>query len=137
MDPQLLAELRRDARVTYADLNRRLGLPPTTAAYRLRRLRPYIKRHVSLLDYELIGFAIRKLFILKRRPPLHRAVNTVLRTHRNEFLVEAIFASMRECDAFIEMLAEHTCYDIVEEIVHEAFTPHTSSRDTTPSASRP
>lgn len=133
MDTRLLSELRRDARVKYADLNRRLGIPPTTAVHRLRRLRPFIHRHVALLDYERLGFPIRKLFVLKGRPPVHRAVNTVLRTHRNEFLVEAIFASMRECDAFIETLADHESYDLIEEIAQEAFLPLSASPVSSPS----
>ena len=59
LDVAILSELQSDARITHAELARRLSLSGPAIHQRVRRLerQGYVKRVVALLDRELLGIA--------------------------------------------------------------------------------
>src|SRR5262245_29726816 len=80
---KLLSILQRDARISYAELGRQIGLSPAAAAERLRRLEEagIIKGYRVDLDREALGFGVLAVVRLscdgvKYRPFL-KAVKTM------------------------------------------------------------
>lgn len=59
-DRKLLIELQKDARASYADLGRRIGLSPSATAERLRRLEESgtIRSYTVEIDREALGLPI-------------------------------------------------------------------------------
>ena len=57
---KLLAELQQDARASFADLGRRIGLSPSATAERLRRMEDagVIRRYTVEIDREALGLPI-------------------------------------------------------------------------------
>jgi Lrp/AsnC family leucine-responsive transcriptional regulator len=68
IDRRILTELQRDARLTRADLGRRVGLSPSAAAERLRRLEDagVILGYRAELDARSVGYGVRA--IIRVRP---------------------------------------------------------------------
>src|SRR3954451_8716762 len=80
---KLLSALRQDARLSYAELGRQIGLSPAATTERLRRLEEagIIKGYRAVLDAESLGFHVLAIVRLscdgsKYRPFL-KAVKTM------------------------------------------------------------
>ena len=77
---QLLNELQKNARASYADLARITGLSPSAAAERLRRLEDagVIRGYRAEIDPEALGLGITALIRISADGPQYRALMTFL-----------------------------------------------------------
>ena len=99
MDRQLLALLQADARVTSAELARKLGISPPGLQKRLKKLEQHgvIRQYVALLDREALGL------------DLLCVVNVSLAHHRSD-LRERFREAMRRMPEVLE------CYFLTGEV---------------------
>jgi Lrp/AsnC family leucine-responsive transcriptional regulator len=116
---KLLSILQRDARISYAELGRQIGLSPAAAAERLRRLEEagIIKGYRVDLDREALGFSVLAVVRLscdgvKYRPFL-KAVKTmehVAECHHvaggDAFILKVVAGSVEELERLVEKLLE-------------------------------
>jgi Lrp/AsnC family transcriptional regulator, leucine-responsive regulatory protein len=113
----LLAELQRDARISWADLGRRVGLSPTAAAERVRRLHEdgIIRSFTVDINREAIGLPILAVVRMTcdgtRYHPFLKFVKElreVLVCHHvtggDAFFLEIATASLEELERLIERL---------------------------------
>jgi Lrp/AsnC family transcriptional regulator for asnA, asnC and gidA len=138
-DLLILAALREDARMSFADMSKKTEIPSSTLFDRVRFLESrVIKRHVSLIDFEKLGFGtIVKMAVKvdrKDRESLGdfllstRNVNSVYRIDNEfDFFFEGIFRNMNELRRFREDLREkfkleaESVFYIIEELKREDF----------------
>lgn len=118
-DWQVLAELRNDARVSYADLSRRVGLSPPAVAERVRRLeaggviRGYtVKIDPAALGLRVVAF-IRLSVVGNRTGEVARALNDVHEvvecyraTGADCFVMKARVASIEHLEQVVDRLTE-------------------------------
>jgi Lrp/AsnC family transcriptional regulator, leucine-responsive regulatory protein len=116
---KLLSILQRDARISYAELGRKIGLSPAAAAERLRRLEEagIIRGYRVDLDREALGFSVLAVVRLscdgvKYRPFL-KAVKTmehVAECHHvaggDAFILKVVAGSVEELERLVEKLLE-------------------------------
>lgn len=139
-DVVCLQELRKDGRMGLTELSKALNIPISTLHERLKSYRQtgVIKRYTALLDFHLLGYSIRAyVFIVadknqKEQLRLHllnlSSVNTLMKiNHGYDFLVEALFQTMQEVDAFRERLVQKygaksvEIHYVIEELKQEGF----------------
>src|SRR5438309_1374758 len=115
----LLSALQRDARLSYAELGRRIGLSPAATAEHLRRLEEagVIKGYRVELDMEALGLPVLAIVRMscdgsKYRPFL-KAVQTmerVVECHHvaggDAFILKVAAGSVRELEKVIEKLLD-------------------------------
>jgi len=115
----LLSALQQDARLSYAELGRRIGLSPAATAERLRRLEEsgIIKGYRVELDLEALGLPVLAIVRMscdgaKYRPFL-KAVQTmerVVECHHvaggDAFMLKVAAGSVRELEKVVEKLLD-------------------------------
>jgi Lrp/AsnC family leucine-responsive transcriptional regulator len=115
----LLSALQQDARLSYAELGRRIGLSPAATAERLRRLEEsgIIKGYRVELDLEALGLPVLAIVRMscdgaKYRPFL-KAVETmerVVECHHvaggDAFILKVAAGSVRELERVVERLLD-------------------------------
>ena len=115
----LLSALQQDARLSYAELGRRIGLSPAATAERLRRLEEsgIIKGYRVELDLEALGLPVLAIVRMscdgaKYRPFL-KAVQTmerVVECHHvaggDAFILKVAAGSVRELEKVVEKLLD-------------------------------
>jgi Lrp/AsnC family transcriptional regulator, leucine-responsive regulatory protein len=115
----LLSALQQDARLSYAELGRRIGLSPAATAERLRRLEEsgVIKGYRVELDMEALGLPVLAIVRMscdgsKYRPFL-KAVQTmerVVECHHvaggDAFILKVAAGSVRELEKVVEKLLD-------------------------------
>ena len=115
----LLSVLQQDARLSYAELGRRIGLSPAATAERLRRLEEsgIIKGYRVELDLEALGLPVLAIVRMscdgaKYRPFL-KAVETmerVVECHHvaggDAFILKVAAGSVRELERVVERLLD-------------------------------
>ena len=115
----LLSALQQDARLSYAELGRRIGLSPAATAERLRRLEEsgIIKGYRVELDLEALGLPVLAIVRMscdgsKYRPFL-KAVETmerVVECHHvaggDAFILKVAAGSVRELERVVEKLLD-------------------------------
>ncbi len=115
----LLSALQQDARLSYAELGRRIGLSPAATAERLRRLEDsgIIKGYRLELDLEALGLPVLAIVRMscdgaKYRPFL-KAVETmerVVECHHvaggDAFILKVAARSVRELEKVVEKLLD-------------------------------
>jgi len=115
----LLSALQQDARLSYAELGRRIGLSPAATAERLRRLEEsgIIKAYRVELDLEALGLPVLAMVRMscdgaKYRPFL-KAVQTmerVVECHHvaggDAFILKVAAGSVRELEKVVEKLLD-------------------------------
>lgn len=138
----ILNELRSDARLTLATISRKTGIPSSTVFVRLQELQKegVIKRYVSLLNYERLGYPIRVHAHIRSNPVYREGVRSFLTDHQNvntltviedghSYLADLLFASLRELNDFLETLQSEydttplNAYHVVETLKEESFNP--------------
>ncbi|MEO8367908.1 MAG: Lrp/AsnC family transcriptional regulator [Candidatus Solibacter sp.] len=119
MDRNLLSALQQDARLSYAELGRRIGLSPAATAERLRRLEEagVIKGYRVDLDPEAMGLPVLAIVRMscegaKYRPFL-KAVQTmerVVECHHvaggDAFILKVAAGSVGELEKVVEKLLD-------------------------------
>lgn len=115
----LLSALQQDARLSYAELGRRIGLSPAATSERLRRLEEsgIIKGYRVQLDLEALGLPVLAIVRMscdgsKYRPFL-KAVQTmerVVECHHvaggDAFILKVAAGSVRELERVVEKLLD-------------------------------
>ena len=115
----LLSALQEDARLSYAELGRRVGLSPAAAAERLRRLEEggMITGYRVELDREALGLPILAIVRLscegvKYRPFLKavQAMESVMECHHvaggDAFILKVVAGSVEDLERVVEKLLD-------------------------------
>ncbi|MDP3917278.1 MAG: Lrp/AsnC family transcriptional regulator [Nanoarchaeota archaeon] len=138
-DISIVSQLRKNSREMLTKISRKTGLPVSTIFDRLKiHTGGLIKRNISLIDFQLLGFNSRAKIILKVERGDREKINNVLKTHQNinnayrinngyDFMFEAIFRNMKDLEDFIYRLEkefniiEKHVYYIIDDIRQEEF----------------
>jgi len=136
-DKLILANLRDDARRSLTAISKQSGIPLTTVFDRHAMLeKSQAMSYVTLLNYPLLGYNVRVRIAIASNEPwdkhveylvTHKNINSVFRTSSPKgFIVEAIFKSMSELEAFLEQLdkmklKQREVYHIIEPLAEEVF----------------
>jgi Lrp/AsnC family leucine-responsive transcriptional regulator len=117
IDRKILRELTSDARLAIAELGRRIGLSPSAAAERLRRLESLeiIRGYRADINLQALGFTITAFVRLTcegtRYKPFLKFLPTLVAvqechhlTGNDAFMLKVILASMTELEDLIEKL---------------------------------
>lgn len=69
-DLKILEVLQEEGGITFVELGKRLNMSPSTAYIRVRRLRQMglIKKVVSIIDYQRLGYKVRAFIFVKVEP---------------------------------------------------------------------
>ena len=117
---KLLSVLQEDARLSYAELGRRIGLSPAATAERLKRLEDagVITGYRVDIDREALGLPILAIIRMscdgaRYRPFLKavKALHNVLECHHvaggDAFILKVVAHSVEELEGLVEKLLEH------------------------------
>ena len=116
----LLSILQKDARISYAELGRRIGLSPAATAERMRRMEEagIIRGYRVDIDRESLGFEVLAIVRLScdgpRYRPFLKAVKTmdlIAECHHvaggDAFILKVVAHSVVELEGLVEKLLEH------------------------------
>lgn len=69
-DLKILEVLQEEGNITFVELGKRLNMSPSTAYIRVRRLKQMglIKKIVSIIDYQRLGYKVRAFIFVKVEP---------------------------------------------------------------------
>jgi Lrp/AsnC family leucine-responsive transcriptional regulator len=117
IDSKILRELNADARLTIAELGRRINLSPSATAERLRRLESleFIRGYRADINLRALGFTITAFVrltcegtrykpFLKFLPTLKAVQECHHLTGNDAFLLKIVLSSMTELEDLIEKL---------------------------------
>lgn len=117
IDRKILLELTADARLTVAELGRRISLSPSATAERLRRLESleFIRGYRADINLRALGFTITAFVrltcegtrykpFLKFLPTLNAVQECHHLTGNDAFLLKVVLSSMTELEDLIEKL---------------------------------
>jgi Lrp/AsnC family leucine-responsive transcriptional regulator len=117
IDKKILRELNADARLTVAELGRRIGLSPSATAERLRRLESLeiIRGYRADINLPALGYTITAFVrltcegtrykpFLKFLPTLDAVQECHHLTGNDAFMLKVVLASMTELEDLIEKL---------------------------------
>ena len=117
IDRKMLNELSTDARLTVAELGRRISLSPSATAERLRRLESleFIRGYRADINLQALGLTITAFVrltcegtrykpFLKFLPTLHAVQECHHLTGNDAFLLKVVLSSMTELEDLIEKL---------------------------------
>jgi Lrp/AsnC family leucine-responsive transcriptional regulator len=115
----LLSVLQKDARISYAELGRQIGLSPAATAERMRRMEEagIIRGYRVDIDRESLGFQVLAIVRLScdgpRYRPFLQAVKTmdlVTECHHvaggDAFILKVVAASVEELERLVEKLLD-------------------------------
>jgi len=134
----LLRHLRQNSRKSLARVSKESDIPTSTLFDNLRRLESKaISRHVSLLDFQKLGYNVKANFAISasRKKELKdflvnsRNVNSVSTLISDyDFFAECVFKDLREMSMFKDEIEKFGILNIhehfiVEEVAREKFMP--------------
>lgn len=138
-DMKILVELRKNARAQLTEISKATQIPISTIFERIRtKSGGIITKHVSLMQFDKIGFGTKATIFLKCGKNSKQHVYDELKSHHNtnslykvnngfDYMVEMIFRNFCDLENFLEIIEEkHTIknkqvYYIIDEIVKEGF----------------
>jgi len=138
-DFQILAHLRRNARMPLTIMSRKANIPVSTIFDRLKaNENSLIIKHTSLIDFAKLGYNVRANITFKvereDKEPVKEfltkncSVNSLFRISNGyDFLAECIFRQILEMDNFLEeieqkfRIKDKQVFFIVEELKREEF----------------
>lgn len=111
-DARILAELQRDARITMAELGRRVHLSQPAVTERVRKLEMagYIKGYRAVVDYQRMGYNIRAMVrvgraeygrvvkLIEQTPEVMNAFNV---TGEDSWILEIAVIDVEHLDAVV------------------------------------
>ncbi len=133
----VLAEMRKNSRITYSALAKKLRIPLSTAIEYERSLRG-MKRDVMMPHFEKAGFPLRIFIAITCRDRMrdactefitgHPSVNTAYRTNEPcDFFVDAVFKTLTGMQDFIDSIEKYAKSKKVQFVISvlkiEAFFP--------------
>jgi Transcriptional regulators len=91
-DLKILEVLQEEGNITFVELGKRLNMSPSTAYIRVRRLKQMglIKKVVSIIDYQRLGFNVRAFIFIKIDPKKLEAVARELANIENILQIQDI-----------------------------------------------
>jgi len=140
-DLKLIAYLRKNARQTLTDISKKTRIPISTLYDKLRmHENSVILKHATLLDFSKLGFNCRANLLLRTNKEsrdklgsylkAHLAVNNLYKINNGfDFLMEGVFAHVKELEDFIEeleknfLLEEKKTHYVIEDLKREDFIP--------------
>ncbi len=133
----LLTLLRANARQSISELARKTKMPVSTVFDRIRKHgNSYIQKHVTMLNFPMLGFNARAHIMLKARDKdellthllKNPNVNTIYKINNGfDFIIECIFQGITELENFIEnlevrsLIKNKDVHYIIEDVKKEAF----------------
>ena len=135
-DLRILGELRKNSRQTLAEISRATNVSISTIYDRIRfHEDKLIKKHTSILNFEMLGFGLRANVLLstKNKDELkeyiarHPNINSAFEINNEyDFLIDCIFANMSECRDFLDALDQlgidkKQVHNIINDIKVESF----------------
>jgi len=138
-DFQIIAYLRRNARMALTDMSRKTNIPVSTIFDRLKaNEESFIVKHTCLLDFSKLGYMVRANISLKvereNRDALREflmksnCVNSLYKVSSSyDFLAECIFKQIKDLDSFIEnvenrfKLQDKNTFFVIEDLKKEEF----------------
>jgi len=138
-DLQILVELRKNARAQLTEISKKTHIPISTIYDRLKnKSNGAIFKHVSLLNFELLGFTTKANICIKCGKNSKEDIYKLLLKHQNvnsfykinngfDYMVETIFKNIKELEEFLEVLEDRftiktkQVYYIIDEISKEKF----------------
>jgi DNA-binding Lrp family transcriptional regulator len=127
-DLLVMAYLRQNARIKLTALSKLTSLPVSTIFDRIRMNEgKLIKRHVSLLDFAMLGFSTKANIMLRVAKQDKIGLREFLEKHQNinslskinngfDFLIEGIFRNINELEEFLECMDDK--FNIKSKEVH-------------------
>tara|TARA_Y100000310_G_scaffold329346_1_gene399007 strand:- start:851 stop:1330 length:480 start_codon:yes stop_codon:yes gene_type:complete len=138
-DLPILANLRKNGRISLTKISRKTGVPISTIFDRMKHhWGRGIKKYTALLDFNEFGFTTRvhllvslpkdkrdeaRIFLMK-----HQNVNSLYKINNNfDFLVEAVFKHIKNLEDFIDALETRfltetvEVHHIIDDIKRESF----------------
>lgn len=121
MDWRILSELQADARLSYSELGRRIGLSTPAAAERVRRLEDWgvIRGYAAVVDPERVGLGVGAFIRIRLAGPESIAkkltaeldkMPEVLECHRctgdESFILKVRVASVGRLESLIDRLSQ-------------------------------
>jgi DNA-binding Lrp family transcriptional regulator len=139
-DLRLIGELRKNGRVTSIKLSRKLGIPSSTVYDKVRNHNPLIRKYTCLLNYGLLGYAIRVFMVFKVNKNTRLDAQQFLEGSNNvnilwkvnsdaDYIAECIFVDLIQLEEFRDVLEEEygaskvRIHYMVEEPKREGFVP--------------
>jgi Lrp/AsnC family leucine-responsive transcriptional regulator len=117
---KLLSALQENARLSYAELGRRIGLSPAATAERLKRLEDagVITGYRVEIDREALGLPILAIIRMSCDGPRYRLFLKAVKAFRNvvechhvaggdAFILKVVAHSVEELEGLVEKLLEH------------------------------
>jgi len=143
-DLRILTQLRNNARAQLTEISKKTQIPISTIYDRLKRKsNGAIRKHVSLLNFEVLGYNARANICIKCGKSSKKDLFEMLTKHQNvnslckinngfDYMVEVIFRNVKGLEEFLEYLEENytiktkQVYYIIDEIIKESFfsNPH-------------
>ncbi len=138
-DFQIIAHLRRDARMPLTTMSRKTNIPVSTIFDRLKDTENnLIVKHTCLLDFGKLGYSVRanitfkadrddkdalREFLLK-----NNCVNSLYKINNGfDYLVECIFRQIKDMDQFLDevdkkfRIQDKQSFFIIEDLKREEF----------------
>lgn len=133
---KILQALRENSRRSLTDISNLTRVPLSSVFKKVRKFEEdLIKKYTSLVNFNLLGFAIRVNLILKSKNKdqlkkflvEHPNVNSLYRISQGfDFFVETVFPSMLEFEDFVEELnafvVDKQVFHIIEDLRREDFS---------------
>ncbi len=135
-DIRLIEHLRKNSRKSLAKISKETNIPISTLFDTLKKLESsVIKKHVSLLDFEKLGYSMKVNFSLKSQQKQelkkhlmqHPNINSIFSLINGyDFYVECIFRDLKQVIEFKEQLEKFNIEKleetfIIEEVKKEGF----------------
>lgn len=134
-DLKILQELRRNSRQSITSIGNSTGIPLSSTFKKVNRIeKSFIKKYVSIVDFDLLGYSVRISLVLKskNREELrnfligHPNVNSLYRISQDfDFFVETVFPNMLAFENFVEdlnsLVSDKKVFHIIKDLRTEDF----------------
>ncbi|MBW3015947.1 Lrp/AsnC family transcriptional regulator [Candidatus Woesearchaeota archaeon] len=138
-DGLVLSHLRSNARISLTKMSKQTQIPVSTLFDKLKRFEQgLIKKYVSLIDFQQLGYNTRAQIVLKINKDQRKECREFLTKHLNvnsvykinngfDFMVDCVFKNIKDMEEFIEAIEdkfeiiERYTYYVIDEIKKEEF----------------
>ena len=132
---KILQKLRENARNSLTGIGYTTNIPLSTVFKKVIKLeKDIIKKYVSLINFDLIGFSIKINLVLKSKDREilkkflleHPSINSLYRISQDfDFFVETVFPNMLAFENFVEeldsLITNKKVFYIIEDLRREDF----------------
>jgi len=133
---KILDELRKNARCSMTQISKTTRIPLSTVFKKIIKFeKDIIKKYVSLMNFNKLGFSVRISLVLKAKDRAalkeflteHPNVNSLYRISQEyDFFAETIFPTMLDYERFIEkldcLISNKKTFHMIEDLRQEDFS---------------